>query len=62
MSEIVCKMLGCPYHQQQYGYCLKEIVGIDEMGMCDVWWRHGQQKNPRFDEIQKKEVIVQEVQ
>ena len=39
-----CKMIHCPYYDNRE-FCSKPtIVGIDEMGMCSVLWRKGQQK------------------
>lgn len=39
-----CKMTQCPYYHNQ-GFCAKKtVLMIDEMGMCSVLWRRGQQK------------------
>lgn len=41
---VSCKMAQCPYHDER-GYCAKPtVVGIDQMGMCSVLWRRGQQR------------------
>ena len=41
---VSCKMTQCPYYDER-GYCAKPtVVGIDQMGMCSVLWRRGQQK------------------
>ena len=41
---VVCKMAQCPYYDKR-GYCAKStVVSINQMGMCSVLWRRGQQK------------------
>ena len=40
---VSCKMNQCPYHDR--GFCAKPgAVNIDQMGMCSVLWRKGQQR------------------
>lgn len=58
---ISCKMTQCPYHDGR-GYCAKStVVGIDQMGMCSVLWRRGQQKQltmPLTEELYPKDPIT----
>lgn len=58
---ISCKMTQCPYHDER-GYCAKStVVGIDQMGMCSVLWRRGQQRQlmmPFTEELYPKDPIT----
>ena len=58
---VSCKMTQCPYHDKR-GYCAKStVVGIDQMGMCSVLWRKGQQKllmMPFTEELYPKDPIT----
>lgn len=58
---VSCKMAQCPYHDER-GYCAKPtVLGIDQMGMCSVLWRKGQQRQlimPFTDEMYPKDPIV----
>ena len=58
---VSCKMTQCPYHDER-GYCAKStVVGIDQMGMCSVLWRRGQQKQlimPFTKELYPKDPIT----
>lgn len=58
---VSCKMTQCPYHDER-GYCAKSIVvGIDQMGMCSVLWRRGQQRQlimPFTEELYPKDPIT----
>lgn len=53
-------MIQCPYNTQ--GFCAKKaVLMIDEMGMCSVLWRRGQQKGlqpPFSEEYYPKEQIT----
>ena len=41
---VSCKMSQCPFYNN-YGLCAKPvIVNIDQMGMCSVVWKKGQQR------------------
>lgn len=50
----------CPFIDN--GFCAKPgVVSIDEMGMCNIIWRKGQQRNysiPFTDDIFHKEKII----
>ena len=54
-------MTQCPYHDER-GYCAKStVVGIDQMGMCSVLWRRGQQRQlimPFTEELYPKDPIT----
>ena len=54
-------MTQCPYHDKR-GYCAKPtVVGIDQMGMCSVLWRRGQQRQlimPFTEELYPKDPIT----
>lgn len=57
-----CKMVQCPYYNDQ-GFCAKKtVLTIDENGMCSVLWRRGQQKILQTpfteDRYPKEEIIV----
>ena len=58
---VVCKMTQCPYHDER-GYCAKPtIISIDQMGMCSVLWRRGQQRQlmmPFTEELYPKDPIT----
>ena len=58
---VSCKMTQCPYHDER-GYCAKPaVVGIDQMGMCSVLWRRGQQRQlimPFTEELYPKDPIT----
>ena len=58
---VSCKMAQCPYHDER-GYCAKPtVVGIDQMGMCSVLWRRGQQRQlimPFTEELYPKDPIT----
>ena len=58
---VSCKMAQCPYHDER-GYCAKPtVVGIDQMGMCSVLWRKGQQRllaMPFTEELYPKDPIT----
>ena len=58
---VSCKMAQCPYHDER-GYCAKStVVGIDQMGMCSVLWRRGQQRQlimPLTEELYPKDPIT----
>ena len=58
---VTCKMVQCPYHDGR-GYCAKPtVVGIDQMGMCAVLWRKGQQKQlmmPFTEKLYPKDPIT----
>lgn len=58
---ISCKTTQCPYHDER-GYCAKStVVGIDQMGMCSVLWRRGQQRQlimPFTEELYPKDPIT----
>ena len=58
---VSCKMTQCPYHDER-GYCAKPaVVGIDQMGMCSVLWRRGQQRQlmmPFTKELYPKDPIA----
>ena len=40
---VTCKMTQCPYYNAE-GFCSSKLVNIDELGMCSVIWRQGQQR------------------
>lgn len=41
---VSCKMTSCPYYDNR-GFCAKkDVLNIDEMGMCSVLWKNGQQR------------------
>lgn len=51
---VICKMTQCPFHDSR-GYCAKpSIVSIDEMGMCSVLWKRGQQRQLTFPFTENK--------
>ena len=55
-------MQQCPYYNNQ-GFCAKKtVLTIDEMGMCTVLWRRGQQRmlQPPFtdDRYPKQQITV----
>lgn len=58
---VSCKMAQCPYHDGR-GYCAKPtVVGIDQLGMCSVLWRRGQQRQltmPFTEELYPKNPIT----
>ena len=58
---VSCKMTQCPYHDGR-GYCAKPtVVGIDQLGMCSVLWRRGQQRQltmPFTEELYPKDPIT----
>lgn len=58
---VSCKMAQCPYHDER-GYCAKPtVIGIDQMGMCNVLWRRGQQRQlimPFTEELYPKDLIT----
>lgn len=55
---VSCKMQQCPYHSE-YDFCAKPIaVNIDDMGMCTMLWRKGQQRMPFTEQIYPKEKII----
>lgn len=58
---VSCKMTQCPYHDER-GYCAKStVVGIDQMGMCSMLWRRGQQRPlimPFTEELYPKDPIT----
>lgn len=58
---VACKMTQCPYYDNR-GYCAKPtVVSIDEMGMCSVLWRKGQQRQlaqPFTEEYYPKELMT----
>ena len=40
MMIVNCKVKNCPYYNQNF--CTKrDVVGIDEQGMCTMIWRKG---------------------
>lgn len=42
---VSCKMSQCPY-SNKWGFCAKPtVVNIDQMGMCSVLWKRGQQRS-----------------
>ena len=57
---VACKMTQCPYHDS-LGYCGKPLlICVDQMGMCSVIWKRGQQRQlvrPFSDENYKKKKI-----
>ena len=53
---VSCKMTQCPYHDR--GFCAKPgAVNIDQMGMCSVLWRKGQQQRTLFNKSYTREKI-----
>lgn len=58
---VSCKMTQCPYHDER-GYCAKStVVGINQMGMCSVLWRRGQQRQlimPFTEELYPKDPMT----
>lgn len=60
---VVCKTSSCPYNDNR-GFCAKEVVGIDEMGMCSVLWRRGQQREvilgPDISYFKNPIIIIEE--
>lgn len=53
---VICKMTQCPYHDYK-GFCAKPVaVAIDQLGMCNVLWKKGQQRQVRlpYDEFYHK--------
>ena len=58
---VSCKMAQCPYHDDT-AYCAKPtVIGIDQMGMCNVLWRRGQQRQlimPFTEELYPKDPIT----
>lgn len=40
---VTCKMIQCPFYSTE-GFCSNNLVNIDELGMCSVIWRQGQQR------------------
>lgn len=42
IMTVVCKMSACQYCGKD-GFCEKELVNIDENGMCKMLWKRGQQ-------------------
>lgn len=59
-----CKMNQCPYYDVR-GICAKQLLSIDENGMCETLWRRGQQRRMAtpFTEEQypKKEYAIFDV-
>lgn len=57
---VTCKMAHCPYYDNR-GFCAKpSVVSIDQMGMCSVLWRRGQQRQlamPFTEEMYPRELI-----
>lgn len=57
---VSCKMTQCPYNDRR-GYCAKPVaISINQMGMCSVLWRKGQQRHlmmPFTDEMYPKDPI-----
>lgn len=55
---VKCKVEQCPYYNK-LGFCSKkEVLMIDESGMCSVLWRRGQQRilqTPYTDERYPKQ-------
>lgn len=39
---LVCKNEKCPYWYD--GFCGKDSIGIDEVGMCNVVWSKGRSR------------------
>lgn len=60
MGQIICKV-DCPY-KHKYGFCQKAVVGIDQLGMCDVWWKKGQRIEPRISQDAAIPIVVEEVE
>ena len=61
---VACHMAQCPYNDQR-GFCANSFVAIDELGMCSVLWRKGQQRMIAIspDEVNKnkKPITIVEV-
>ena len=36
---VVCYVTNCPYYDS--GFCAKQVIKIDEQGMCNVIWKKG---------------------
>ena len=57
---VACKMHQCPYYFK--GFCAKKtVVTIDEMGMCNVLWKKGQQRmlqTPFSETLYPKENVI----
>ena len=54
-----CKVRNCPYYNQNF--CTKrDVVGIDEQGMCSVIWRKGtsRQLDPASEYFKESITIV----
>ena len=58
---VKCKVNQCPYYNKQ-GFCVKkEVLMIDELGMCSVIWRKGQKRvlqTPFTDTLYPKEQLT----
>lgn len=62
---VSCKMAQCPYYDNR-GFCAKkDVLNIDEMGMCSVLWRKGQQRfleSPfTIDRYPREEIMIVDV-
>ena len=58
---VTCKATKCPYYNSNF--CTKLVVGIDEMGMCNMLWRRGQPRpiyNTGF--TPRQNIIIEEVE
>lgn len=57
----MCKMAQCPYFDSQ-GFCGKrDVVSINESGMCSVLWKNGQPRSlsaPPGDSIYIKNIVT----
>lgn len=54
---VVCRFTRCPYCYQ--GFCTKETIKIDELGMCSLIWKRGQQRNQiQFYQKYKKNLTI----
>lgn len=55
---VICKMTQCPYSGGN-GFCAKPTaVIIDQLGMCSVLWRKGQQRTLYNDYYPREEVKI----
>lgn len=58
---VTCRMKQCCYHNEN-GFCAKPIaVSIDQMGMCSVLWRKGQQRQVR-ERLERDKIIIDDAE
>ena len=51
-------MVQCPYYDNK-GFCAKsEVISIDQLGMCSVLWKKGQQRVSPMSAMRKPIMII----